>query len=136
MNGRTIVLILSALLVGAVGLTFIARVFAQPMGQMPMMPMMGQMPMNQPMSSQQMNQMMQQMQRQMQQMEATIRALRAQLDKVNPDLLTGQERPLYEYLRMLQAHLETMPPMMRNMQGMMQMMTTMQGMMMQMPAGR
>jgi hypothetical protein len=52
--------------------------------------------------------MMQQMHRQMGEMTASIKALRAQLDKTNPELLTGQERPMYEYLKLLQAHLETM----------------------------
>ena len=53
-------------------------------------------------------QMMQQMQGQMAGMTASIKALRAQLDKTNPELLTGQERPMYEYLKLLQTHLETM----------------------------
>ena len=53
-------------------------------------------------------QMMQQMQGQMAEMTASIKALRGQLDKTNPELLTGQERPMYEYLKVLQTHLETM----------------------------
>lgn len=64
-----------------------------------------------------MNQVAHQMQQQMAQMEATIKALRGQLDRINPDLLTGQERPMYEYLKILQAHVETMHRTMGTMQG-------------------
>lgn len=56
--------------------------------------------------------MMQQMQAQMAQMEATMQAMRAQLKKINPELLTGQERPMYEYLRIMQTHMEQMHAMM------------------------
>lgn len=122
----------------AAALAFGVRVSAQPMGQMPMNPnqmsqMMAQqmMPMNRPMTRQQMDQMMAQMQRQMTQMEATIKALREQLNKVNPDLLTGQERPMFEYLKIMQTHMEAMLSMMQTMRGTMGGM--MQRMMMQMP---
>ena len=69
--------------------------------QMPKMPMT-------PQPAMPVGQMMQQMQGQMAEMTASIKALRAQLDKTNPELLTGQERPMYEYLKLLQTHLETM----------------------------
>lgn len=78
-------------------------------------------------SSMPMNQMTQQMQRQMTEMDATVKALRKQLDRINPDLLTGQERPMYEYLKGLQRHLETMHGMMGTMQGMMMQMPGMPG---------
>jgi TolA-binding protein len=68
-----------------------------------------------------------QMQQQMAQMSATVKALRAQLNKINPDLLTGQERPMYEYLKLLQTHLETMQGMMGSMQGMMMQIPGMMG---------
>lgn len=68
-----------------------------------------------------------QMQGQMAQMSATVKALRAQLNKINPDLLTGQERPMYEYLKLLQTHLETMQAMMGSMQRMMMQMSGMMG---------
>lgn len=68
-----------------------------------------------------------QMQAQMAQMNPTVKALRAQLNKINPDLLTGQERPMYEYLKLLQAHLETMQGMMGAMQGMMMQVPGMMG---------
>lgn len=112
---------LAAILVIAValliGVQWIAGVRAQP--QMPMysgqMGMMG----NQGMS---MEPMMHQMQAHMAQMTASVKALRGQLNKINPDLLTGQERPMYEYLKILQTHLESMAAMMGTMQGtMMQM---------------
>jgi hypothetical protein len=67
--------------------------------QMPMGPMMGQ------------------MQQQMNQMTTNLRAMRAQLDKVNPDLLTAQQRPMYEYLKLLQRQIESMHGMMGMMQG-------------------
>lgn len=100
----------SALMVG------LARVQAHP--SVPGSGMMGanQMAMNQA-----------QMQRQMTEMNNTVRALRAQLSKINPDLLTGQERPMYEYLKILQTHLETMQGMMGSMQGMMMQVLGMMG---------
>jgi cell division protein FtsB len=73
-----------------------------------------QMPMHQgPMGNSPM--MMQQMQAQMAQMQATMQAMRAQLDKINPELLTGQERPMYEYLKIMQTHMEQMHAMMGTM---------------------
>ncbi len=73
-----------------------------------------QMPMHQgPMGTSPM--MMQQMQAQMAQMQATMQAMRAQLDKINPELLTGQERPMYEYLKIMQTHMEQMHAMMGTM---------------------
>jgi hypothetical protein len=59
--------------------------------------------------------MMQRMQAQMARMQVTIQAMRAQLDKINPDLLTGQERPMYEYLKIMQTHMEQMHAMMGTM---------------------
>jgi hypothetical protein len=93
-----------------VSLQVIGGAQAQPTGPMPM-----QMPGGM-MSPQQMNA---QMQAHMAQMNARVKALRQQLDKINPDLLTGQERPMYEYLKLLQTHLETMNAAMGSMQGMM-----------------
>lgn len=100
----------TALMVG------LARVQAQPSMPGPGMMGLNQMAMNQA-----------QMQRQMAQMNTTVKALRAQLNKINPDLLTGQERPMYEYLKILQTHLETMQAMMGTMQGMMMQMPGMMG---------
>lgn len=71
-----------------------------------------QMPMHQPMGN---SPMMQQMQAQMAQMKATMQAMRGQLDKINPQLLTGQERPMYEYLKIMQTHMEQMHSMMGTM---------------------
>ncbi len=73
-----------------------------------------QMPMNP--QGMQMGQMMQRMQMQRTQMNATLSALRKQLEQINPDLLTGQERPMYAYLKILQGHLENMDGMMGIMQ--------------------
>jgi len=96
---------------GVVGLTLLGRAQAQPMGTMPMQ---GEM-----MTPQQMKAMMAQMQAHMAQMNIRVKALRQQLDKINPDLLTGPERPMYEYLKLLQTHLEAMNAMMGSMRGMM-----------------
>lgn len=137
MNRSQSILVLSAVAAMVAGLTLSSRTLAQPKGQRPMnmgqmRQMMGpQMPMNRPMTRQQRDQMMAQMERQMAQMEATVKALRGQLTKVNPDLLTGQERPMYEYLKIMQTHMEAMLSMMQTMQGPMRDM--MQRMMMQMP---
>jgi uncharacterized phage infection (PIP) family protein YhgE len=60
-------------------------------------------------------QQMQMMQQQLAQMTATLQTMRAQLDKINPQLLTGQERSMYEYLRILQGQLERMHTMMGTM---------------------
>ncbi|MEX0766371.1 MAG: hypothetical protein WD140_06135 [bacterium] len=111
MKGSVIgfVLVLAAVLLGGL-VVGLAR--AQQGAQMPpgMMVAQSRMPMHQ---------MTQQMQRQMAQMNVTTRSLRAQLDKINPDLLTGQQRPMYEYLKLLQSHLEAMNATMGSMQGMM-----------------
>lgn len=104
-----VVLVLAAL----VSLQVIGRAQAQPMGPMPL-----QMPGGM-MNGQQMHAMAAQMQAHMAQMTARVRAMRQQLDKINPDLLTGQERPMYEYMRLLQTHMETMNSAMGTMQGMM-----------------
>lgn len=108
-------LVLAAVLVltAVVSLQLIGRAQAQPMGPMPM-----QMPGGM-MTGQQMDAMAAQMQAHMAQMTARVRAMRQQLDKINPDLLTGQERPMYEYMRLLQTHMETMNSAMGTMQGMM-----------------
>lgn len=112
---RIVGLVLAAVIVLAAVVSFqvIGRAQAQPMGPMPMpMQMQGGM-----MTGQQMDAMMAQMQAHMAQMTARVRAMRQQLDKINPDLLTGQERPMYEYLKLLQSQLETMNAMMGSMQG-------------------
>lgn len=96
----------------AFGTALIGLAGAQPENQMPMMLMqMGSSGMmhQQPMP---MDQMMRQMQQQMAQMNTTIQALRRELDKINPELLTSQQRPMYEYLKILQGHLESMYGMM------------------------
>lgn len=100
-------------LVAVVSWQVIGRAQAQPMSPMPM-----QMPGGM-MTGQQMDAMAAQMQAHMAQMTARARAMRQQLDKINPDLLTGQERPMYEYMRLLQTHMETMNSAMGTMQGMM-----------------
>lgn len=92
--------------IAAIGaLVYADRTLAQPVAQMPMAPRGPMMGPRQPMP---MGQMMGQMQQHMNQMTADLRAMRAQLDKVNPDSLTPQERSMYEYLRLLQRHMETM----------------------------
>lgn len=95
------------------------RTLAQPVAQTPMGPvgqMMGpgqQMPMGQ---------MMGQMQQRMTRMTANLQAMRVQLDKINPDLLTANERPMYEYLKLLQAQMEMMQGWMGMAQGVMRQM--------------
>lgn len=86
-------------------LAYADRTLAYPVAQMPMAP---RGPMMGPRQQMPMGQMMRQMQQHMNQMTADLRAMRAQLDKVNPDSLTPQERSMYEYLRLLQRHMETM----------------------------
>ncbi|MGH2359166.1 MAG: hypothetical protein ACRDGM_01310 [bacterium] len=112
MKSRMILLRVALAGVLAVGLLISTdRTEAQPAAQM--MSPGQQMPIGQ---------MMGMMQQQMNQMNTNLRAMRAQLGKVNPDLLTGQERPLYEYLKLLQGQLETMHGWMGNAQnGMRQM---------------
>jgi len=107
-------LALAAVLVltAVVSLQMLGRAQAQPMGPMPM-----QMPGGM-MTGQQMDAMGAQMQAHMVQMSARVRAMRQQLDKINPGLLTGQERPMYEYMKLLQTHMETMNAAMSAMQGM------------------
>jgi|GEM_PF-2605208 len=109
-------LALAAVLVLAavVSLQVIGRAQAQQMGRPMPMQMPGGM-----MTGQQMDAMAAQMQAHMAQMTARVRAMRQQLDKINPDLLTGQERPMYEYMRLLQTHMETMNSATGTMQGMM-----------------
>jgi hypothetical protein len=63
--------------------------------------------------------MMMQLMQQLAQTQATTQALRAQLEKINPDLLTGQERPMYEYLKIMQSHTEQMHATMNTMMQMM-----------------
>ncbi len=122
-KGGYLVLLLTLGAVVLVGIQLIDRAQAQQPNQMHMQ-MPSAMMMQSPMP---MNQMTQQMQRQMAQMTVTVKALRTQLDRINPDLLTGQERPMYEYLKILQTHLETMHGMMGTMQGMMMQMPGMPG---------
>lgn len=115
MKGSLIILALVLGLAVVLGGVLITLASARQTGQIPvqMPPMIAaqaQMPMHQ---------MTEQMQRQMAQMGITVKALHAQLNKINPELLTGQERPMYEYLKTLQTHLETMHGMMGTMQRMM-----------------
>jgi len=104
---RVLSAIALVLIIGVGSLFYAGRTQAQPVAQMPMSPsapMMGQ------------------MQQHMNQMTTSVRAMRAQLGKVNPDLLTVQERPMYEYLKLLQTHLEAMQGWMGMTQGAMQQM--------------
>ena len=105
MKTRRMALVLSLGAVIMLGLWTASLAQAQLRAQMPMNP-----------QGMQMGQMMHQMQMQRAQMNATVSALRKQLEQINPDLLTGQERPMYAYLKILQAHLETMGGMMGTMQ--------------------
>jgi len=103
-------IVLAFLLVAAVGLgalVYVDRTLAQPVAQMPMSPS---------------GQMMGQMQQQMTRMTANLQAMRVQLDKINPDLLTANERPMYEYLKLLQAQMEMMQGWMGLAQGVMRQM--------------
>lgn len=100
------------------GLLYAERTTAQP-AQMPMAPgaqMMGPGPQ---MST---GMMMGQMQQQMDRMTATLRAMRARLDAINPALLTPSERAMLDYLKLLQTQLETMHGWMGTAQGMLQQM--------------
>ena len=110
MKTRRIALILSLGAAILLGLWTASLAQAQLRAQMQMNP-----------QGMQMEQMMQRMQIQRTQMNATLSALRKQLDQTNPDLLTAQERPMYAYLRILQAHLETMVGVMGTMQDTMKM---------------
>ena len=104
MNSRTLLVIALAITVGLGTLVYADRTLAQAVAQMPMGQMMGQ------------------MQRQMNQMTANLRAMRAQLDKINPALLTPSERAMFEYLTLLQTHMETMQVWMGTAQGAMRQM--------------
>lgn len=110
------------LIVAAGALIYADQTLAQPASQMPMAQMMG--PGGQMMSGQ-MGQMMGQMQQHMTQMTGTVKAMRAQLDKVNPAMLTPSERAMYDYLKLLQTHMESMQGWMGNAQGMMRQMPRM-----------
>lgn len=107
MTIRTALAIAITLAVIAVlgALIYADRTLAQPVAQIPMAP---RGPMMGPGQQMPMGQMLGRMQQHMNQVTADLRAMRAQLDKVNPDLLTPQERPMYEYLKLLQRHMETM----------------------------
>ena len=100
-------LLLSVVAVAVVIVAGQMLAWAQARAASPIFAQMQKMPMT-PQPAMPVGQMMQQMQGQMAGMTASIKALRAQLDKTNPELLTGQERPMYEYLKLLQTHLETM----------------------------
>jgi len=114
MTTKTVLGITLAVIVAIGALIYADRTVAQPVAQMPMAPG-GQM--MRPGQQMPMGQMMGQMQQHMNQMPANLRAMRAQLDKVKPDLLTAQERPMYEYLKLLQAHMEAMQTWMGMAQG-------------------
>lgn len=119
MRMRVLFTIALVLTIGVGSLVYAGRTQAQPVAQMPMNPSA---PMMGPGQQMPMGQMMGQMQQHMNQMNATVRAMRAHLGKVNPELLTAQERPMYEYLKLLQAHLEAMQGWMGMTQGAMQQM--------------
>lgn len=119
MSSRTVLAFLLVAAVGLGALVYIDRTLAQPVAQMPMNPSGPMMSGGQQMP---MGQMMGQMQQQIGQMTANLRAMRAQLDRINPDLLTAQERPMYEYLKLMQVQMETMRGWMGNAQGVMRQM--------------
>lgn len=115
MNSRTLLGLTIAVAVGIGALAYVNQTLAQmPMG--PGGPMMGpgqQMPMGQ---------MMVQMQQQMGMMSSNLQAMRARLDRINPGLLTPAEREMYEYLKLMQSHMETMQMWAGNAQGVMRQM--------------
>jgi hypothetical protein len=96
------------------------RTLAQPAVQVPMSPSAQMMGPGQ--SGTPTGMMMGQMQQQMEQMTATLRAMRAQLDRINPALLTPSERAMYDYLRLMQTQMQTMNGWMGNAQGVMRQM--------------
>ncbi len=118
MRSSTLVAIVLALVLGFTALLYADHTAAQPLAQ-------GQMgPGGQMMGSQQtqVGQMMGQMQQQMSQMTMNLKTVRAQLDKINPTMLTPSERAMFDYLKLLQTHMETMQAWMGTAQGaMMQM---------------
>lgn len=119
MKSWIVLAVILAVGAGFGGLLYADRTEAQPLAQMPMSPsgqMMGpgqQMPMGQ---------MMGQMQQRMDQMTATVRAMRAQLDKINPAMLTPSERAMFDYLKLMQTQMEAMHGWMGNAQGVMRQM--------------
>lgn len=119
MNLRVLAIFALVFLGGLGGLLYAERTLAQPPGQPEPVAQMG--PGGQMMGPQQMpmDQMMGQMQQQMAQMTANLKIMRAQLNRVNPTLLPPSERAMYEYLRLLQAHMETMQGWVGNAQGVM-----------------
>ena len=120
MNSRVLLGLAIAVAVGISALAYVDRTLAQPVAQTPMGPggqMMG--PGQQMPTGQMMGQMMGQMQQQMTRMTANLQAMRVQLDKINPDLLTANERPMYEYLKLLQAQMGMMQGWMGMAQGVM-----------------
>jgi hypothetical protein len=119
MNARILAILALVFLVGLGGLLYVERSLAQPPAQPGPVAQMG--PGGQMMGPQQMpmGQMMGQMQQQMTQMATNLQAMRAQLDRVNPALLTPSERAMYEYFRLLQVHMETMQGWVGNAQGVM-----------------
>jgi len=119
MSSRTVLAFLLVAAVGLAALVYVDRTLAQPVAQMPMNPGGPMMSGGQQMP---MGQMMGQMQQQIGQMTANLRAMRAQLDRINPDLLTARERPMYEYLNLMQVQMETMRGWMGNAQGVMRQM--------------
>jgi uncharacterized cupredoxin-like copper-binding protein len=98
-----VVLAVTAVMVAAT-LTGLPRPLA--LAQMPMQP-------GRPMSGPQ------HMPSHMSQMTATVQAMRAQFNRINPALLTSSEQAMYEYLKLLQAHFESMAGGMRMPGGMM-----------------
>ncbi len=120
MTRWTVFSLLLALMVAAGTLIYADRSLAQPVAPMPTAQMMG--PGGQMMGP---GQMMGQMQQHMTQMTANLKAMRAQLDRINPAMLTPSERAMYDYLKLLQTHMDTMQGWMGNAQGMMQQMPRM-----------
>ncbi len=117
MRSSTLVAVVLALVLGFTALLYADRTAAQPLAQAQMGPggqMMG--------SQQPLGQMMGQMQQQVGQMTMNLKTMRAQLDRVNPAMLTPSERTMFDYLKLLQTHMETMQAWMGTAQGaMMQM---------------
>lgn len=107
MNMRTLLIAILALGLSVAGLVYVdrspAQSVAQPRIMGPTAQMMG--PGGQMMGP---GQMMGQMQQQMDRMNTTLKAMRARLERINPAMLTPAEREMFEYLKLLQTHMESM----------------------------
>lgn len=120
MRLHAVVTAVLTLALGLGGLLYAERTTAQPAAQMPTSPSAQMMGAGQQMST---GMMMGQMQQQMARMTATLRAMRTRLDAITPALLTPSERAMLDYLKLLQAQMETMHGWMDTAQGMMQQMS-------------